>query len=78
MKKKKSATRGAVKRRAAGRTGSTASTVGRMSLRDYFAGQVLASFAANVEAGRLLHGSRSVLATYSYDLADAMLQARKP
>lgn len=48
-----------------------------MTLRDYFAGQALASFAANDVAGKLLDRDRPRLAKYCYGLADAMLTERK-
>lgn len=48
-----------------------------MSLRDYFAGQALASFAANSAAGELLERDRPKLARYCYGLADQMIQARE-
>lgn len=48
-----------------------------MTLRDYFAGQALASFAGNAEAGRMLAGNKQRLAENCYVLADAMLAERE-
>lgn len=45
-----------------------------LSLRDYFAGQVLAGATANTETGDI---SMSSLALGAYEFADAMLAARK-
>ena len=45
---------------------------GGMTLRDWFAGQVLAGMMANPEIG----GSASELAHYAYKHADAMLAER--
>lgn len=48
-----------------------------MTLRDYFAAQVLASFAGNETAGSMLAHKKPTLAKYCYELADAMLAERE-
>ena len=45
-----------------------------MTLRDYFAGQALSGMLANPEPLDLLHNE---IADYAYEVADAMLEARK-
>ena len=45
-----------------------------LSIRDWFAGQALAGLMAN---RRALDGDERLVATQAYDLADAMLAARK-
>ena len=51
-----------------------------MSLRDYFAAQTLAGFAANTDLDRFFRdetGSAASVAQCAYRWADAMLEARK-
>lgn len=47
-----------------------------ISLRDYFAGQALAGFAVSESFRRTPEGHAS-WAAWAYEVADAMLQARK-
>lgn len=49
-------------------------TIGGMTLRDYFAGQALAGLCSTLNFGSAPSDER--LAQWSYDLADAMLEAR--
>lgn len=48
-----------------------------MSLRDYFAGQALAGFAADPEASWQDGGGLPSMARCAYQWADAMLEARE-
>lgn len=49
-----------------------------MTLRDYFAAQVLGNLAANMEYANAIKGSIvKTLASNAYEFADAMMEARK-
>jgi hypothetical protein len=50
---------------------------GGMTLRDYFAGQVLAGWMSDASANPCDEVVRNHIAEHSYRLADAMLQARQ-
>ena len=47
-----------------------------ISLRDWFAGQALAGFCANSDP-QLSNATASAIAKWAYEIADAMLAARK-
>lgn len=49
-----------------------------MSLRDYFAGQVLAGIMSNSNVTPLHRDWDVMIAKRAYDLADALLEERKP
>jgi len=51
--------------------------VGGMSLRDWFAGQIAAAMIPTIKGGHERHEAWSVIAEWSYELADAMLAERE-
>ena len=52
-------------------------TSGGMTLRDWFAGQALAGFIASGTFSNAGTGFESFIAGHAYNVADAMLEARK-
>ena len=59
------------------RVGQAAVSEGGLSIRDYFAGQALVGFAANIRANEVDKGIADTLAAAAYAIADRMVQARK-
>lgn len=50
---------------------------GGMTLRDYFAGQIAAAMIPTIKGSHERHEAWSVIAEWSYELADAMLAERE-